>query len=141
MHLIVSLLKLTNMKDSVKHTTLKGGHYLTVTPDGRKDAHQIAITFNTGTGDNYQPTDRAQVDIWMAGARIFTGIFEDLQSKLQYPGAAKYKPGRPVHWSYGKAKEHFIINAAETERGYICYTVADRAGNISVNVPEGEILP
>ena len=71
------------MKDNVKHTTLKDGHFLTVTPDGRKDRHQLAITFNTGTGDNYGPTDRAQVDIWIAGAQVFTGTFEDLQSTIK----------------------------------------------------------
>ena len=130
------------MKDIITHSKLKSGHYLTVVPDGRKDTHQVAITFNTGTGADYKETNRAQVDIWIAGKPIFAGTFEDLQTKLQTPApAAKYKPGQPVHWSYGTAKEYFIISSYLDGREWIRYTVADRAGNISINVPEGEILP
>lgn len=129
------------MKDRVKHTTLKDSHYLTVTPDGRKDAHQLSIGFNVGTADEWRQTDRAQACIWIAGKPIFEGTFEELQNALQYPPAALYKPGRPVHWSYGKAKEHFVLSADESEKYGIRYTLADRAGNVFCNISEGEILP
>lgn len=71
------------MKDTTKHTTLKDSHYLTVTPDERKDTHQLSIGYNIGTGDEYRKTDRAQVDIWICGKPVFTGTFEDLQSTIK----------------------------------------------------------
>ena len=71
------------MKDIVKHSRIKDAHFLSVTPDGRKDRNELAITFESGTGENYGPTDRAQVDIWVAGARIFTGTFEDLRGTIK----------------------------------------------------------
>ena len=129
------------MKDTTKHTTLKDAHYLTVTPDGRKDTHQLAVSYTTGTGAEYRTTDRAQVDIWIAGKPVFNGTFEDLLNKLQYPTAAKYQPGTQVHWSYGVNGRHTVINAETDRDGVIKYTLSDMRGNLSINIPEGEILP
>ena len=129
------------MKDTVKHTTLKGAHFLTVTPDGRKDFNQLAITFNTGTGENWKETDRAQVSIWIAKEPIFEGTFEDLKKALQAETGNEnflFKPGQPVNWAWGKFPRYTVIKRHQ-DNGENVYTLADPNGALSVFIKETQI--
>lgn len=129
-------------RDRVKHSTVTSSQFLTVIHPNRdtKEFSQLSLSYKAGTGAEYRDTYQARPGIWIHGKEYFNGTFEELKEALTGSAAgAVYKNGAVVHWSYAIHNQQTIINS-KTFNGQIVYTICD-GGHISVNVPEGEILP
>lgn len=62
-----------------------------LTVDSNKGVHQIHVGFNTGIGENYRRVEEAQVSIWVDGARLWEGSFDELKKVLAPTASEKPK--------------------------------------------------
>ena len=138
--------------DRIKHSTVKDSHYLTVIHSDKipKEFSQIGLSKWTGEGSQHHDTTTAQINVTVYGQELFNGSWDELREILQQAteGNAQYayKVGQPVCWSWGKEQDYFIIkryNAGTDASGDNGnrYQIADKAGNISRNIKESELLP
>jgi hypothetical protein len=143
------------MKDRIKHSTVTTSHFLTVIHEGRppRECSQLSIGYSQGPGLNYKETDQAHPCIWIHGKEYFTGTWEELKAILQAAQPAQdtaeyiYKVGQPVCWSYGIENTYTVISRRNvgidpvTNNNGNRYQLADAAGKLFNEIPEGEILP